>query len=206
MCMKTLWNQFVEQLLASDNSVKIFDDLQKRYSEKHRVYHNLGHVEFLLKLFRQFEQFVDDRSCMFFAIWFHDAIYEPGAVDNEKRSAELAVESLNELSLSKRQIKKVEKLILATEKQSAENPDDDGKLFLDFDLAILGTENSVYRHYAKAIRKEYSFVSDTEYRAGRGKVLQDFLQRDVIYLTDIMRKEFETKARENIAREILELV
>lgn len=203
--MKTLWNQFVKKHSATDNSNKIFDDLQKHYSEKHRVYHNLGHIGSLLKLFEQFNQFIDDKSSVFFTIWFHDAIYDPGADDNEKQSAKLAVESLNEFFMPKEEIEKVEKMILATEKHLPTGLNKDGQMFLDFDLAILGTENSVYRHYAKAIRQEYSFVSDAEYKAGRAAVLQNFLKRDLIYLTDIMREQFENKARENMEREILEL-
>lgn len=205
MCMKTLWNNFTADDFTLQDSGKIFELLTELYSEKHRAYHNLSHIKFLLELFEKFGEFIDDKTCVFFSIWFHDAIYDPQNNDNEKKSAELAVSSLRKILLPEAKISKIEKIILATEKHSAENLDADGKLFLDFDLATLGAETKVYAEYAKAIRKEYSFVSEEDYKNGRGRVLQNFLKRDFIYLTDFMREKFETKARRNIKNEISEL-
>jgi predicted metal-dependent HD superfamily phosphohydrolase len=175
------------------------------YSEKHRAYHNLNHIKSLLDFFENFSKFIKDKPCVFFAIWFHDAIYDPQKKDNEKQSAELAVKFLKTLSLPVEKISKIERMILATEKHSAEELDADGKLFLDFDLGILGAESEIYKEYAKAIREEYSFVSEEDYKIGRGRILQNFLKRETIYFTDVMREKFETKANENIENEILEL-
>lgn len=203
--MKLLRNQFTEIYGNSANSEKIFNLLHDLYCEKHRAYHNLNHIESLLKLFRQFDEYIEDRVCVFFAIWFHDAVYDPQKNDNERRSAELAARCLREISLPEEKISKIEKIILATEKHFCENLDPDGMFFLDFDLAILGAESDIYDEYAKAIRREYSFVSDEDYKSGRRRVLQNFLKRETIYFTDILREKFEAKARQNIEREILEL-
>lgn len=203
--MKTLWNKFVASDFSVADAEKIFDLLNLKYSENHRAYHNLNHINFLLALFEKFGEFIEDKTSVFFAIWFHDAIYEPRAKDNEKQSAELAVRILSEMSFPNEKISKIEQIILATENHSSENLDFDGKLFLDFDLGILGAESEVYDEYAKAIRREYHFVSEEDYRNGRGRVLQNFLKRDFIYFTDVMREKFEENARQNIEREILEL-
>lgn len=201
--MKTLWKQFAGSY--SNQSEKTFELLKSLYSEKHRHYHGLGHIKFLLDLFTEFGGLIEDKISIFFAIWFHDAIYEPQKKDNEKQSAKLAREELQKISLAEDKISKIEKIILATEKHSAENMDADGKLFLDFDLAILGAEDGIYDEYRNAIRAEYSFVPEEIYRTERKRILQDFLKRDLIYFTKTMRDKFETKARRNIEREILEL-
>ncbi len=203
--MKSLRKQFTEIYDNSANSEKTFNLLHDLYSENHRAYHNLNHINFLLELFRQFDEYIEDRVCVFFAIWFHDAVYDPQKNDNERRSAELAARCLREISLPKEKISKIEKIILATEKHLlCENLDSDGKLFLDFDLAILGAESDIYDEYAKAIRKEYDFVSDEDYKRARARVLQNFLKRETIYFTEIVCEKFEAKARANIEREIKE--
>lgn len=203
--MKILWNQFTSFCSNSFECEKAFDLLQNLYSEKHRFYHNLGHIRFLLELFQEFENEIEDKQAIFFSIWFHDAIYEPQKKDNERQSAKLAREELQKFSLAEDKISKTEKIILATEKHSAENMDADGKLFLDFDLAILGAEDGIYNEYRNAIRSEYSFVPELIYKSERKRILQNFLQRDFIYFTETMRGKFEAKARRNIEREILEL-
>lgn len=201
--MKILWNQFTGSRLKQ--SEEIFELLQNLYSEKHRHYHNLAHIKFMLKLFREFGEQIEDKASIFFAIWFHDAVYEPQKKDNEKQSAKLACEELKKLLVPEDKISKIEQIILATEKHSAENMDADGKLFLDFDLAILGAEDDIYDEYKHAIRLEYSFVPELIYGFERKRILQNFLKRDFIYFTKPMRDKFEVKARQNIEREILEL-
>ena len=203
--MKTIWNRFTEDFSGEHYADEIYIRLENLYSEKHRFYHNLGHIKFLLALFEQFEDGIEDKTAVFFSIWFHDAIYDPQSKNNEKQSAKLACEELKKLALPEYEISKIEKIILATEKHSAENIDADGKLFLDFDLAILGAEDEIYDEYKNAIRSEYYFVPGEIYRRERKRILQNFLKRDFIYFTKTMRERFEDKAHRNIEREILEL-
>ena len=55
-----------------------------------------------------------------------------------------------------------------------------------------------HQQQQQQIRQEYAWVSEQDYRIGRSKVLQSFLQRKVIYQTDYFRKRFEQQARMNI--------
>lgn len=66
-------------------------------------------------------------------------------------------------------------MILATKKHELLNDSADLKLFLDFDLSILGTSAEVYQRYSQAIRKEYSWGPYFLYRKGRKKILENFL-------------------------------
>lgn len=174
-----------------------------KYSEKHRYYHNLSHINYLLEESRKYK-FADIESIEL-AIWFHDVIYNPKSSKNEIESAELAVDKLTELGLVAEKIAKVEKIILATQKHDSTGLDSDGKLFLDLDLSILGANPETYQKYKEAIRKEYSFVPWFLYKRSRRKILENFLQRETIYFTDEIRQSIESNARLNIQQEIKEL-
>jgi predicted metal-dependent HD superfamily phosphohydrolase len=179
--------------------------LISKYSEKHRAYHNLSHIKFLLRTAAVFKDKINDYEAFELAVWFHDAIYEPKSKTNEPESAALAVENLAKLNFPQPKIEKVEKMILATRKHDAAGLDEDGRLFLDSDLGILGAKAEIYKKYAEAIRKEYSFVPENLYRSERGKVLRSFLRREFIFYTGIMRESLEEAARINIENEIEEL-
>jgi predicted metal-dependent HD superfamily phosphohydrolase len=66
----------------------------------------------------------------------------------------------------------------------------------------LGADPKRYERYAKAIREEYAFVPEPDYRVARVKVLRSFLDRERIYLTDRMYAVGEEFARQNILAEI----
>ncbi|HEX6334783.1 MAG TPA: hypothetical protein VFZ78_11190 [Flavisolibacter sp.] len=54
------------------------------------------------------------------------------------------------------------------------------------------------------VRRELSAVPDALFRAGRARVLERFLQRDKIFLTNWFMR-YEQQARENITREMSSL-
>ena len=64
------------------------------YGSGDRHYHGLAHIEALLALAAQYRALLADAGAVEAAIWFHDAIYDSRAKDNEARSADLARESL----------------------------------------------------------------------------------------------------------------
>ncbi|HEY9743623.1 MAG TPA: hypothetical protein V6C90_24315, partial [Coleofasciculaceae cyanobacterium] len=139
------------------------------------------------------------------AAWFHDVIYDPRAKDNEEKSAEYAVASLSQFEIPRTTVERVKTLILNTKTHQAQPDDIDSKILLDSDLAILGSSELEYRAYAKAIRQEYSWVSDKLYQVTRKQVLQFFLQRKRIYFTEQFFLTFEVRARRNLQAEITNL-
>jgi predicted metal-dependent HD superfamily phosphohydrolase len=177
----------------------------EKYTEKHRVYHNLSHINALLFNAENFRERLADFESVQLAIWFHDVIYNPKRFNNESESAKIAVEYLSKLDVPKVKIEQVERMILATAKHNATDLDFDGKLFLDLDLGILGQNENVYKIYSEAIRKEYSFVPWFLYKRSRRKVLEAFLSREIIYFTQEIRQDFEEQARINLSNEIKEL-
>jgi predicted metal-dependent HD superfamily phosphohydrolase len=75
-------------------------------------------------------------------------------------------------------------------------------VLLDADLAILGATEERYRQYAADIRREYAWVPDAEYRAGRASVLEVFLARPRIYWHELTFEEGEARARANLRAEL----
>ena len=125
-----------------------------RYDEGHRHYHTLRHISFLFSQLKALFVRMNDPDAVFFAIWFHDAIYDPSATNNEIQSAELARRYLNSLHVPDKIIEIVEEMILRTEKHKTEGADQDATWFLDADLSILGSGKAAYKIYLDAVRHQ----------------------------------------------------
>lgn len=190
-----------EHKIPQEISKKYFDIILEKYSENKRFYHNLSHINTLLKNAEKYKHLFQNYSAIRFAIWFHDIIYNTKRSNNEEKSVELAVKALEEMQISHTIIMLVENMIIATKKHSANGLDEDGKMFLDLDLAILGANSEIYQNYAKAIRAEYSWVPYFLYRRSRKSVLGGFLAREHIFFSNELAK-LEEIARQNITQEI----
>jgi predicted metal-dependent HD superfamily phosphohydrolase len=201
--LKSQW----DDLLSSYNPDKPIKDhsfqlLKEKYSKRGRFYHNLSHVKALLNLLESLNSEIQEHNAIRFSIWFHDVIYNTKRDDNEEESARLASEMLGKLYVNTETIKFVRDLVLATKGHSGNNLSGDAKLFLDADLAILGMSEEIYIKYSKAIREEYSWVPELMYRRSRKKILESFMSRERIYVTDELKERFEKQARKNITGEI----
>lgn len=181
-----------------------FRDLVRRYSEESRQYHNLSHIAAMLGTLDAWAEPLADAAAVRFAVWFHDAVYDTTRSDNEERSAELAAEMLPRLNVPAETVRTVGELIRLTKSHDG-TVSGDAAVFLDADLAILGTPEDVYDRYAAAIRREYGWVPDDRYREGRVGVLGHFLDRERIYRTQRVHDTLERQARVNLAREIAAL-
>jgi predicted metal-dependent HD superfamily phosphohydrolase len=192
--------------LAGAMAEDLLGELKRAYGEPHRHYHTLEHIASLLQLLGEHGREVVDHDALVLAILFHDVVYDPARSTNEEASAALAAERLARLGLRDQLIAKVERYILATRHgQAAAVVDDaDLALLLDLDLAILAAPPVLYRAYAQAIRREHVHVPDALYRAGRRRVLEEFLARERIYRTKL-RALWEEPARANLAGEMAEL-
>jgi predicted metal-dependent HD superfamily phosphohydrolase len=179
-----------------------FDRLVEAYSEPHRHYHTLEHVGEVLRVVGRLK----GGPVVQLAVWYHDAAYDPKAKDNEARSGDLAERELVALGLSAEVTKRVAGLVRSTahfDGTTFVGPDFD--TLHDADLAILGASEVRYARYAADVRKEYAWVPDADYRAGRREVLETFLARPRIYRTEALFAEGEEAARRNLAGEIAAL-
>jgi len=182
------------------------NELAALYQAADRHYHGLAHIEAMLALAAEYRHLLHDPEAVEAAIWFHDAIYDSRAKDNEAKSAELAEKRLAG-RVGPHRLARVAAMISATATHQLppfrdENALDDAALLLDMDLAILGAEPAVFDAYEKAVRREYGWVEEPMWRAGRSAVLQNFIARPHIFNTQIFRDRFEARARENLDRSL----
>ena len=180
-------------------------ELVRLYSSKARFYHNLNHIEVLLKLSEEYKHLLNSPQTIDFTIWYHDAIYDASKNNNEEKSAELAKLHLTQLGLSEHLIDNCYNLIIATKTHALNDKLDsfDAQFFLDIDLSILAVERKQYIEYTKKIRKEYKMYPDFLYKKGRKKVLKHFLEMEKIYKTELFFGLWEKQAKENLEEELI---
>lgn len=204
--LKNQWSDLIlESNAPSSVAEKEFIMPLSIYKESHRHYHGLGH---LVKMFKDLQKSgikPISKLAIGFAIFYHDVVYVPGSKENEMQSAIAASKSLNLLRVNKDIIKETVRLIRMTGDHSiCVNGLGciDGHLFLDLDMAILGSNREEYDAYATQIRCEYEHMPQDEYSKGRIKFLNKQLKRKRVFLTDYFHKKYEAIARKNMAREI----
>ncbi|GGI54380.1 HD domain-containing protein [Oxalicibacterium solurbis] len=205
--LRNKWQALVTSVQAQPAaSDAVWDELIRHYSEPHRAYHNLSHVMTLLRHAETHRHQISRMETVEFAVWFHDVIYDTHLKDNERRSAEWARRAMIAMQIDERHIPLVMACIAATERHEiASSQIADLPLFLDFDLAILGTREEIYRQYSEVIRAEYSWVPLAEYKIARGSFLQRFLERPALFFTTAMADGHEHQARMNLESELREL-
>lgn len=182
-------------------------ELERAYAAPPRAYHSfhhvtevLGHADAVLAgpgFTRPAETYA--------AILFHDAVYVPGAKDNEARSADLAVARLPaflpDLDLD---LARVRELILLTARHGqldGSGLDTDARHFLDCDLAILGAAPAAFDAYDAAIREEYrGHVNPALYALGRRRFLSKLLASPRLFLSDFFHARLDAPARDNLRR------
>jgi len=210
--MNSVLNQRFKNLLSAftkneDKIDKLWSELKQHYTHKSRYYHNLTHLENMFNELDKWKGEIEDIEILQCSIFYHDIIYKSTRKDNELKSADVAKEVLKTFSLSANRITRCVHQIILTQHHHAKKEDRlDEKLLLDFDLEILSRDWEQYKMYAQQIRKEYAIYPNFLYRKGRKKALASFLEREKIYQTEWYKKNCEPQARQNVIREIKELL
>ncbi|MEQ3649626.1 hypothetical protein [Hyphomonas sp.] len=184
----------------------LLEGLRTRYAEPQRHYHDWAHVETLLEYFRRREDQFHRPEPVLWALYWHDAVYDPLAQDNEEQSAQL-LERDAAGHLTPEDAAFAAMMIRATADHVVPpglNTQDtaDLGLFLDLDLSILGAPAPVYDRYERAIRAEMAAVPADAFRAARGAILKGLLSRERLYFTPRAHREWEDTARANLERAI----
>jgi predicted metal-dependent HD superfamily phosphohydrolase len=203
--MQQAWIKLLERYgVKAEHAYPVFDVLISAYSAPERHYHNLEHLSEMFRVVGRLAPSIDDPPAVQLAVWFHDAVYDPRAKDNEARSGELAVDLLGPIGVPASTIERVVRLVRATSHLDSNDPppDRDTAAILDADLAILGSAEERYNRYAGEIRKEYAWVPEQEFRKGRSAALQKFMARPRIYNHPLLFEEGEVQARKNLSAEL----
>lgn len=175
---------------------KLLNKLIAAYSEKQRAYHTVQHLYECLTLLESVKPYLNDAHAVALALWFHDAVYNPQAKDNELKSAELFEQYLA-ADLSHQTVIKIKQWILATQKH-APTDELDLQFLLDIDLAILASSPACFVEYEQQIQREYVWVDPEIYSVKREEVLRSFYENQPIYQTKYFQEKFEQKARKNL--------
>ncbi|WP_030173221.1 HD domain-containing protein [Spirillospora albida] len=188
--------------LAGSHTRRIGAELDARYGESHRRYHDRAHLAAVLDIVDELAGHAADADAVRLAAWFHDAVYDPQRADNEERSARLAVRMLADTDLAAATVDEVVRLVELTVGHAPGDDDRNGQVLCDADLAILGADPERYAAYAAAVREEYAFVPEEFFRAGRAQVLTGLLELPSLFHTPEARARFEDRARHNITTEL----
>lgn len=187
--------------LGLPKETETFGALDAAYSQKHRHYHSGKHIDHCLSEFDSALSMAGDAAEVELALWFHDAVYEPYASNNEERSADWACTLLNRHNVSAARVERVRALILATRHEApATNPD--SQLVVDVDLSILGADEATYSVFEADVRKEYRWVPTILFQRKRAEILESFLKRPRIYSTEPFLARYELRARHNLSRAV----
>lgn len=174
-----------------------FDVLAAHYAEPHRYYHSARHIAECLAAFDPASHLAKQPVAVELALWFHDAIYDTHAADNEEQSAVLAERCLQEAGADSDLRSAVSDLVLATKAHDVSRQED-APLLVDIDLSILGADETRFFEYESQIRREYAWVPDALFSEKRAEILQRFLDRGKIYQTKHFFETHEDRARANL--------
>ena len=178
-----------------------YEQLFKNYSDRQRVFHDIKHVTYLLKMLEFYAPKIDNYDVLYFTIWYHKSVFYSWKNDNTERSAHLANEILTAAHFPEKDTDKVVQYITAA-KDGISDGSNDLNYFLDFDLSVYALDPAVYKVYVQQLRAEWSFYHYFSLRARRKLFLSSLLEKEFIYNTALFRKNSENAARENIRFEL----
>ena len=176
----------------------VYDDLVTHYNEPGRCYHDLNHLTHCLREFDRAAVGMEIPNAVELALWFHDAVYVPGATDNEQRSADLFFQ-WRRTWFSPALVDKVCDFILIT--MHRQNPEKgDESYMVDIDLSSFGEHWPIFLRDTWNVRKEQAHVPDAIYYPAHARFLKMLLNRPRIFHTDFFYEKYEEAARQNINR------
>ena len=199
------WLATCRALGARDDVAGAGARLVAAYGEPARRYHSLAHLADVLTRVDTLADVAVDLDVVRLAAWFHGAVYDPAATDNEERSAELATEVLRRLRVAPSAVAEVARLVRLTASHDPGPDDRDGAVLCDADLGVLALDPEGYAAYVAAVRAEYGHLSDGAWRSGRSAVLRGLLDRPHLFATSLGRDRWEAAARANVSAELAAL-
>lgn len=191
------WTHCWTDLQADGDGLDLMARLIDAYRQPQLHYHTLQHLEECLNLWSKHAGEAQQAAEVGMALWFHDAVYEVKAADNEERSAAWAMDELGAVGVAAAQVERIGCLILASAHRALPQGRD-AQLLVDIDLAILGASRERFDEYEAQVRREYSWVPEDLFRTKRAEVLARFLQRKPLYHTPALRNLFEARAIDNL--------
>jgi predicted metal-dependent HD superfamily phosphohydrolase len=191
------WDRWWTALGGAGQGHALMAQLVAAYQEPQRHYHTLQHLRECLDCLNRYRHLAQWPHEIEAALWFHDAVYNVRASDNEARSAAWAGRALQEAGVAPEQIARIQSHIDAT-CHSALPQGLDQQLLVDVDLGILAADAERFEEYETQVRAEYQWVPRFIFKKKRREILQTFLARATIYSTAEVKRDLEHRARANL--------
>lgn len=188
--------------------------LESAHADPPRTYHTLAHAQAVLAQLEAVAAgpgWAQPREVALAAA-YHDAVYVPGAADNEARSAVLMREHVARwMPGAGLDVDRIAQLIAYTARHGRITAADlagdpvplDAMHFLDCDMAVLGAPPPVFDAYHRGIAAEYrGHVPAWLFAINRRRFLKGLLARERIFLSDDMHARLDAQARINLRRAV----
>ena len=217
--LKTRWDNLSNQIIYKygdlerlrDSLLMAWSTILAKYTEPHRFYHTLDHLQAMFIQADAYPYFKVTKSeedfniiAVELAVFFHDVVYETDASssENEQRSAILFRDLLQD-HLPALLVDCVIEFILATKSHRRVSPRKDLNYFLDLDLSILGAEREEYRRFAMQIRREYERYPTEIFCRERARFMRGMLlslegEGGGLYRTPEIKRDKEEAAWRNV--------
>ena len=177
----------------------VFERLRAAWGAAGRRYHGVEHLVDCLRELDRAAPVAEVAGPAELALWYHDAVCEPGGESCEDRSAALLEADAAALGIAAEAAVLAIAAVRATAHgtPAASTPVTD--LVLDVDLSILGRDPLRFMDYEHAIEEEYAPRSTPAFRHARGRFLAALLARPQLFRTPGFRERYEQRARVQIA-------
>ncbi|NUM34189.1 MAG: dephospho-CoA kinase [Candidatus Brocadiae bacterium] len=192
---------FLPKGICFKNDSAFLSEIEEIYSAKMRFYHTLQHIKEMLLLYLRIKHLLTNPMEVYLAIVFHDIVYIPQSLENEKASAVFAQEYIaKNLLFPEIELPRVEKMIQCTACHSEDlSFSGDEALIMDMDIAILASDKSRLIEYEKQVFQEYaSIVTPKDYQKKRLEFLQKISQKKHIFSSPYFFARYEEIAKINL--------
>lgn len=194
---QTLWRRCLVDG-AVDENASVHQQLIDAYNEPQRVYHRLAHIEHCLLMFDAVRLRLENPDAVQLAVWFHDVIYQPGAADNEQRSADqFMAQTAGVFDDVLRDT--VYGHIMATLHNSSEIETHDAHYLVDIDLSSFGMAWSDFKRDSDNVREEMNSEPDAVFYPKQAAFQKALLDRPRFFQSEYFYEKYETQARQNLA-------
>lgn len=184
--LETRWEELSDGLVAKSSEWTIaaaalsdgkkqrewWDTIRDHYNEPCRRYHTTEHLKEMFGFFDEYRASIEQPEMVMLAIFFHDIVYEGNPRDDEKASADVFRKYSEDMCLPEDMANSIYDWIVRTADHKCTAQDsNDCKLFMDIDLAILGTSPELYETYYKNVSEEYRLLKKFSPRVSKNVIL-----------------------------------
>ena len=202
-----MWKETLQQILQHlrvPNADAMIEEYRAAYSQPHRRYHNLEHVNYLLTALTSVPQ---PSPALLMAAMYHFFFYDAASDDNEKRSADYLRAKLQAAGVNAAFTDAVIAIMLApVNSVDMSFASLEAQHLADADMSIYGEAPEVYARYVAAVREEFGNIGDFAWYQTRTRFLLSLLKQTRIYHTEEFYSKYEKHTRSNIATELITMI